>query len=312
MSKSLDSELAIVIPFFKIYYLENLLLSLVAQTDKRFNLYIGDDASPHDIADILRKYNNVLQITYKRFDENLGSSSLVKHWHRSISMAKREKWIWLIGDDDMIDANCVKYFYSNVNDIHHVYRFSTRCINQEGRYLKKTQLVKIHQSRSDYLRDRLLEKHRVSLSECIFSRISFDSVGGFMEIPLAWSSDVVAWYMFSGETGIRGINASKVYLRTSEFNISSRRDNLDKKRFAMDNVFYKWVENNEPNIYKSTMPDRNYINDIRIMIRNGNSFFHIIKYIINFKFDVIPFTRYRGLKLLFFNRLKNIDRIKKR
>lgn len=308
MSKSLENQLAIVIPFFKIYYLENLLLSLVAQTDQRFNLYIGDDASPHDIEDIIRKYNNVLKITYKRFDENLGSSSLVKHWHRSISLTKGEGWIWLFGDDDMMDANCVSDFYSNIDHIHHVYRFSTQCINSSGKYTKKPQFVKTHELRSDYLRGRLLEKQRVSLSECIFSRISYESVGGFMEMPLAWSSDVVAWYMFSGLEGIRGINTSKVYLRASEFNISSRIDNIEAKRFSMDNIFYKWVENNEPNIYKSTMSDRKYINDIRIMIRNGNNLFHVIKFIISFKFDVTFFTRYRGLKLLLFNWLKNVTR----
>lgn len=66
MSKILENQLAIVILFFKIFYFENLLLSLVAQTDKRFNLYIGDDSSPHDIEDVIRQYNNVLKITYER------------------------------------------------------------------------------------------------------------------------------------------------------------------------------------------------------------------------------------------------------
>lgn len=306
MSNSLGNQLAIVIPFFKIYYLENLLLSLVAQTDQRFNLYIGDDASPHNIGDIITKYNNVLQITYKRFDENLGSSSLAKHWHRSISLTKGEGWIRLFGDDDMMDANCVSDFYSNIDDLHHVYRFSTQCIDSRGRAIKKPQIVKSNEFRSDYIRNRLLEKQRVSLSECIFSKISYDYVGGFMEMPLAYSSDVVAWYMFSGETGIRGINTSKVYLRSSEFNISSRQDNLDKKRFAMDNIFYKWVESVEPDIFKKTMVDRKYINDVRVMINNSDNIFHILKFIISFKFKVIIFTRYRGLKILLHSRLKNV------
>jgi glycosyltransferase involved in cell wall biosynthesis len=300
MSKYLENQLAIVIPFFKIYYLEKLLLSLVAQTDKRFNLYIVDDASPHAVEDLIKNFNNILQITYKRFDENLGSSSLVKHWHRSISLTQGEKWIWLIGDDDFIDDSCVRDFYSNVNDIHHVYRFSTQCINSDGRNIKKTQFVKSHQFRSDYLRDRLLEKHRVSLSECIFSRASFDSVEGFMEMPLAYASDVVAWYMFSGENGIRGINTSKVYLRTSEYNISARRDNLNKKRFAMDIIFYKWVQIQEPLVYKETIFERDFINEVRTLINNNTGLFKSLIFIFNSNKKVLFFTRIRATKLFLY------------
>jgi hypothetical protein len=307
MSKNLEVQLAIVVPFFKIYYLEKLLISLIGQTDKRFNLYISDDASPHDIRSLIEKYDNFLTITYKRFEENLGSLNLVKHWHRSISLTQGEKWIWLFGDDDFMDDSCVKDFYSNVNDINQVYRFSTQCINSQGRNIKKSQFVKFHQTRSDYLRDRLLEKHRVSLSECIFSRASFDSVEGFMEMPLAWSSDVVAWYMFSGETGIRGINASRVYLRTSVFNISSRRDNLDQKRFAMDNIFYKWVQIQEPLVYKETIFERDFINEVRILINNNTGLLKAFIFIFNLNKKVLLFTRFRAIKLFLFYYISKLN-----
>lgn len=306
MSKSLEIQLAIVIPVFKIYYLEKLLISLIGQTDRRFNLYISDDASPHDIRSLIAKYDNILPITYKRFEKNLGSLNLVKHWHRSISLTREEKWIWLFGDDDFMDSSCVKDFYSNVNNIHQVYRFSTQCINSVGRNIKKTQFVKFYQVRSDYLRDRLLEKHRVSLSECIFSRTSFDSVEGFMEMPLAYASDVVAWYMFSGETGIRGINTSKVYLRTSEYNISARRDNLYKKRFAMDNIFYKWVQIQEPLVYKETIFERDFINEVRILINNNTGLLKAFIFIFNLNKKVLLFTRFRAIKLFLFNYFSKI------
>ena len=49
MSRSVKNNLAIIIPGFKINFLETLFQSLVKQTDKRFNVYVGDDASPHDV-----------------------------------------------------------------------------------------------------------------------------------------------------------------------------------------------------------------------------------------------------------------------
>lgn len=41
--------LAIVIPYYKITFFEDTLESLAHQTDKRFKVYIGDDASPKNL-----------------------------------------------------------------------------------------------------------------------------------------------------------------------------------------------------------------------------------------------------------------------
>lgn len=40
--------LAIVIPYYKINYFEETLKSLSNQTDKKFKVYIGNDASEND------------------------------------------------------------------------------------------------------------------------------------------------------------------------------------------------------------------------------------------------------------------------
>ena len=39
-------EIAIIIPAFKAFYLEQTLQSFVNQTNKNFTIYIGDDNSP--------------------------------------------------------------------------------------------------------------------------------------------------------------------------------------------------------------------------------------------------------------------------
>lgn len=45
--------LAIIIPYYKLRFFEATLESLANQTDKRFKVYIGDDASPENLADLL-------------------------------------------------------------------------------------------------------------------------------------------------------------------------------------------------------------------------------------------------------------------
>lgn len=51
-------KLAIVIPFFKLDYFEKTLESLANQTNKNFNLYIGDDFSPETPLKLLEKYKD--------------------------------------------------------------------------------------------------------------------------------------------------------------------------------------------------------------------------------------------------------------
>ena len=51
------SKLAIIIPSYKIRFLKNALDSLVNQTNRNFNLYIGDDYSPHDIKGLVNEYD---------------------------------------------------------------------------------------------------------------------------------------------------------------------------------------------------------------------------------------------------------------
>ena len=45
--------LAIIIPYYKIVFFEETLKSLSEQTDKRFKVYIGDDASPENPANLI-------------------------------------------------------------------------------------------------------------------------------------------------------------------------------------------------------------------------------------------------------------------
>ena len=68
-----ETKLAIIIPAFKGNFLEKTLISIDNQTCKKFNLYIGDDASPEDLYNIVKKFISRINIYFIRFDENLGA-----------------------------------------------------------------------------------------------------------------------------------------------------------------------------------------------------------------------------------------------
>jgi glycosyltransferase involved in cell wall biosynthesis len=102
------SKLAIVIPAYKRMFFNKALSSIAKQTNKNFTLYIGDDCSPDNLYSVVQQFENIIDIVYKRFDDNLGARDLVAQWERCIDLVGDEKWIWLFSDDDMMDPTCVR------------------------------------------------------------------------------------------------------------------------------------------------------------------------------------------------------------
>src|SRR5688572_6407941 len=122
------SQLAIVIPAYKEEFFDKALKSLANQTKKEFTIYIGDDNSPFDLKTIISKYENILNIKYTRFENNIGAKNLVNQWKRCIELTKGESWLWLFSDDDIADNECVERFFEQLESDKgrvDVYRFNT-------------------------------------------------------------------------------------------------------------------------------------------------------------------------------------------
>jgi len=82
-----DTALAIVIPAYKAAFLGRTLASIAAQTDRHVVVYVGDDASPHDLAYICAGFAGAVASRYHRFDHNLGQRELVAHWERCVALS---------------------------------------------------------------------------------------------------------------------------------------------------------------------------------------------------------------------------------
>ena len=104
------NQLAILIPAYKPDFLAQALQCLARQTDQRFAIYIFDDASPADIHGIARSILGARPFIFKRFEKNLGGTSLPQHWNRCVAETN-EPWLWLFSDDDLMDDNCVAAFH---------------------------------------------------------------------------------------------------------------------------------------------------------------------------------------------------------
>lgn len=194
-----EKNLAIVIPAFKQQFLRETLHSISSQTCIDFHLYIGDDASPHPIAEIVEEFKDKLDLTYKRFDKNLGAKYLVGHWERCIEMTRGEEWIWLFTDDDLMGLDCVKVFYKALKKYPDagLLRFNKTHVNENG----KIKFVIQHHSPTTLFEDFTdevleLKKAAVTLPEFIFSRSLFEKFG-LVNLPLAWGTDKASFLQFA-------------------------------------------------------------------------------------------------------------------
>ena len=223
-------QLAIVIPAYKATYLNETLESIAQQTDKRFQLYIGDDCSPFDIEGIVKRFQGRIPLIYKRFDTNLGGQDLVGQWERCIELTQNEQYIWLFSDDDTMESSCVELFYNALE--HHpkseLFHFNINVIdsrngNKSLIFPKFPTIL----SAGEYLKLKLKGKIVSFVVEFIFSRDIYNKVNGFQNFDLAWGSDFMTWLKMAS-VSMNGIltvqeNQRLVNWRMSSENISPNK-----------------------------------------------------------------------------------------
>jgi glycosyltransferase involved in cell wall biosynthesis len=233
--------LAIVIPYYKIRFFEATLQSLALQTDKRFKVYIGNDASKDDPIVLLEKFQNQFDFEYKYYNTNLGSVSLTQQWERCLKQVQGEEWVMLLGDDDVLDTNCVASFYENLERIiisHiNVVRYATVVIDQNNLPLSGVYKHPELERSNDFLMRKFRGGTRSSLSEFIFKTGVLKNVQ-FKNFPLAWHSDILTVLEVSNFGLIFTINEAVVSFRLSGDNITSRNDNLVLKNVATFEFYY--------------------------------------------------------------------------
>lgn len=265
--------LAIVIPYYKLTFFEETLQSLGNQTDLRFKVYIGDDASPENPEILLEKFKEQFDFVYHRFENNLGGISLTQQWDRCIALSNNEEWIMILGDDDYLGNLVVESWYKNYNIFYkkaEVIRFTSKMVVEETKKVSEVFTHPVWEAATDSYYRKLEHLTRSSLSEYIFSRASYRKYG-FYDYPLAWNSDDRAWLDFSDNKPIFTINESVVYFRLSALNISGKEDNKVFKSLSQI-VFYEFILLNKLSNYNICQQDRimrKYEKEIK-MVRNLN------------------------------------------
>lgn len=239
------NQLAIVIPAYKSRFLRQALESIAQQTDKRFKVYVGDDASPDNIKQICDNFTHSLDLVYTRFNENLGHNSLVAHWNRCIEVSS-EPWIWLFCDDDIMEPRCVEMCYKTIDlerEQFRVLRFNTLTIDDDGEITRINPPHPLTESGTQFIYHRLKGERLSYVSEYIFSRESYIENEGMIDFPIAWCSDDASWLAFSKNYGILTIQEADVFWRRGAYNITTSGAKNQNERIDAAFKFVGWLNN---------------------------------------------------------------------
>jgi glycosyltransferase involved in cell wall biosynthesis len=305
----MNHDLAIIIPAYKDKFLEKSLASLASQTNKGFNVYIGDDNSPFNLKLICDKFKSLLNITYVKFDNNIGGKDIIEQWVRCIALSKHEQWIWLFSDDDIADEKCVDQFFSTIkggNGLFDVYRFNTRVINDDDEVIAEAQESPFIDTAVNMAYNILLGKRGNSMPDHIFSRAVYNKYG-FVRTDWAQGADWATSIQFSTDKGICTIPYSKVNWRLGDYNISGTVHRNRYKKIRGHIQFLMWVIDYFKYLEEKENPEISYYNilratdiNLRLVIENHYKGLSLYNFI-----DIYNFFR---MKNLFFRSLYKVLR----
>lgn len=212
-----------LLPAYKARFFEEALLSIKNQTYRDFKVIVSDDCSPEELKPIYDKVcGDDPRFTFRRNEENMGSKSLVSHWNLLVDICDTE-WFIMAGDDDVYDPtfldemNRLSEKYPNVDLLH----ARARVIDADGEVTKKDALYYEYVCQLDYLEQLDFYKHVECMGNNILRTIALKDKGGFVNLPLAWGSDMATCNMMS----INGVaNSGEILFgfRMSGLNISSQ------------------------------------------------------------------------------------------
>ena len=244
MSDPTSKPLAIIVPAYKTSFLRTALESIAAQTDKNFQTYVFDDHSPEPVEKVVQEFTGRLPMKFHRFEENLGGTSLVRHWERCVRLTG-EPWVWIFADDDLMEAGCVADFYAELQrtqSAHDLYRFDTVRIDGAGARISENPRHPASQSGADFLLARLMGERNVTLQEIIFSRRAWESAGGLPDFPLGWHADEAFTAALGVRQPLRAIPGARVHWRFSAINISSIASfKVTNRKVIASANFFHWV-----------------------------------------------------------------------
>lgn len=240
--------ISFVMPAYKSSFLHGAIESIIFQSFSDWELIIVDDCSPEDLQTVVQSFSDD-RIRYYRNEKNLGGANLVNQWNYCITLAKGE-WIVLAADDDVYAPTfceeCLKLIdkYPEVDLI----RSRVEQIDEEGNHLWDDGQLSEFTNKYEFLHDWTTAKAFSCIGNYAFRRNSLMRIGGFMDFPCAFGSDIATPIALS-LNGVANTEEMLFKFRQSTQHLSADTSRF-KEKLAGITQLSQWLRNldyGEPN-----------------------------------------------------------------
>lgn len=218
-----------LMPAYKVAYLKDAIDSILSQSYPNFRLVVSDDCSPENLFSVINLYDDE-RITYYRNEQNIGGRSLIEHWNLMLSYADSD-YVILAPDDDIYNPLFLEEIdklvktYPTVN----VLKARVQKIDENGDVIQRDRIYEEYVSQIENLFHQALPDHMSGIGNYVFKTSALKAMGGFVDYPLAWWSDVMTNLRLS-EKGMAITKDILFTMRMSGISITTRKGNLGEIR----------------------------------------------------------------------------------
>lgn len=238
---------SITIPAYKQRFLYEAIESCLAQTYKNFELIVVDDASPEDLASIVKAFDDS-RIRYYRNEKNCGAIDVVDNWNICLSHAQGE-YIICMGDDDCLLPCCLEEYARMIKERPEIGLLHgwTEVIDEQSQVTMVTVPRPQWESAYSIAWNRWKHRHQQYIGDWCFSTKWLRAQGGYFKLPLAWGSDDITAIIGALKNGVLNSQCLCFQYRINSFTISKNGDIRAKmEAIKQERVWYDTFLVKEP------------------------------------------------------------------
>ena len=244
-------RISFIMPAYKSAFIKQAIDSVVSQISSDWELVVVDDASPEGLEDIVAPYcEKFANVRYYRNENNIGGTNLVNQWNHCLQYAEGD-WVVMAGDDDVYDPHFCEECQNLIEKYPDVNLVRSRVlqIDDKGKALYNDGEPSEYVNKYGYLYDWLTAKIFTCVGNYVFRKSSLTEMGGFMDFPCAFCSDIATPIALS----VNGVANTKDMLfsfRHSSIHLSGDNSKLREKIMATTQL-YLWLDKQVANSYKT-------------------------------------------------------------
>lgn len=227
--------ISFILPAYKARFLEQAILSILAQTYTNFELIIVDDASPEDIKSVVNTFQDN-RIQYYRNTQNIGGKSLVLQWNHCIQYAKGD-YLVLAADDDIYHPNFASSCLELANKYPEVdiVRTGAEQIDENNNLIGIDGILPEYCSKNQFVYYWLQATAFTCIGNYLFKTAAIKEKK-FIDFPFAFGSDTAS-VINMAENGICNTTEMLFSFRISSIHLSSDQGKLKEKLEAITLLF---------------------------------------------------------------------------